>query len=155
MRHLRKRPDERHFQSVVEKRSAVDTGRKMTYSIKAEAGQFKVKVGGGSIANSAIVISDTLRSPQTNTVIVSSDEEAKRAESGENIGGGGIVVRSEFKLILWAVILITAFSGLAEIVMAGLWTTPTNMQQEVFDKMGLAWQVGVGALIGLIGGKVT
>jgi hypothetical protein len=44
-------------------------------------------------------------------------------------------------------------SGIAQILMASFWETPTGLQQDVFSAMGFAWKTGFGAIVGLLGGK--
>jgi hypothetical protein len=39
--------------------------------------------------------------------------------------------------------------------MAGFWTTPTPNQQSAFEAIGFAWKAGIGAIFGLLGGKVA
>jgi len=49
---------------------------------------------------------------------------------------------------------ITVLAGAAHIVLAVSLPTPTPNQQTAFDAMGFAWQAGIGAMFGLLGGKV-
>jgi hypothetical protein len=60
-----------------------------------------------------------------------------------------------FKLVFLSVLGITVFAGLAEIAMAIAWTSPTANQQATFEAIGFAWKAGIGAIFGLLGGKVT
>jgi hypothetical protein len=46
-------------------------------------------------------------------------------------------------------------NGENDCVMASSWGAPTASQKEVFDAMGFAWKAGFGAIVGLLGGKVT
>jgi hypothetical protein len=62
---------------------------------------------------------------------------------------------SQFKLVFLAVLVITVLAGIAEIVLAFNWTTPTANQQNVFEAMGFTWKTGTGAILGLLGGKAT
>jgi len=65
------------------------------------------------------------------------------------------VVEPEFKIVFLAVFAITLISGIAQILMALAWDEPTGNQQAVFEGFGFAWKAGIGAVIGLLGGKVT
>jgi hypothetical protein len=39
--------------------------------------------------------------------------------------------------------------------MASIWGKPSAQQEQVFEAMGFAWKAGFGAIVGLLGGKVT
>jgi hypothetical protein len=64
-------------------------------------------------------------------------------------------VSANFKMVFLVVAAITVLSGVASIVLAGWWLTPTQNEQNVFDSMGFAWKAGIGAILGLIGGKAS
>ena len=65
-------------------------------------------------------------------------------------------VSPTFKLVIWAVIILTAGSGLGAIAIAFAPGDPlTPNQQAIFEMLNTAWKMGFGAIVGLIGGKVT
>jgi hypothetical protein len=66
-----------------------------------------------------------------------------------------IVATPVFKLVFLAVLGITVLSGLIEIAIAVQWPAPTANQQATFESFGFAWKAGLGAIFGLLGGKVT
>lgn len=65
-----------------------------------------------------------------------------------------VVVSSPFKMVFLTVVVITLVSGASEILLAGFWITPSANQQSAFEAVGFAWKAGIGALFGLLGGKV-
>jgi hypothetical protein len=60
-----------------------------------------------------------------------------------------------FAVTFWGVFLITILCGVANITMAAIWTEPTPLQSASFEHFGTTWKMGVGALIGLLGGKTV
>jgi hypothetical protein len=60
-----------------------------------------------------------------------------------------------FKLVFSTVVGITILSGGAEIMMAAFWTNPTADQQSAFEAIGFAWKAGIGAIFGLLSGKIA
>jgi hypothetical protein len=64
-------------------------------------------------------------------------------------------VGSAFALTFCGVFLITILCGAANIAMATIWIEPTPLQIASFEHSGTAWKLGVGALIGLLGGKTA
>lgn len=64
-------------------------------------------------------------------------------------------VDPKFKLIFLSVLTITILCGVGDIIMALIWSAPTPNQQSTFDALGFAWKAGVGAIFGLLGGKVS
>jgi hypothetical protein len=66
-----------------------------------------------------------------------------------------IVVNPNFKLVFLTVVAITVLSGIAQIAMASAWGEhPHPNQQSTFEAFGFAWKMGIGAIVGLLGGKV-
>jgi hypothetical protein len=59
-----------------------------------------------------------------------------------------------FKPIFWSVFAITVGSGVVNILIAYLWTDPTHNQQAMFEAFDFAWKAGIGAIFGLLGGRV-
>jgi hypothetical protein len=60
-----------------------------------------------------------------------------------------------FKLVFVSVLAITVGSGLAAVLIAYLWIDPTHNQQAIFDALDFAWKAGIGAIFGLLGGRIT
>jgi hypothetical protein len=60
-----------------------------------------------------------------------------------------------FKLIFITVVTITVLSGVGQIVLAGIWLSPTPDQQSAFEALDFAWKAGIGAIFGLLGGKAV
>jgi|GEM_PF-1180594 len=60
-----------------------------------------------------------------------------------------------FKLVFLSVLGLTILAGAAEVIMAAYWTAPTSNQQSAFEAASFVWKAGVGAILGLVGGKVT
>jgi len=65
-----------------------------------------------------------------------------------------LVVPAVFKLVFLTIVGITVSCGIAQIVMAAEWSRTTANQQSVFEAIGFAWKSGIGAIFGLLGGKV-
>jgi len=141
------------------------------YVLKAETGHFRVVVGSANlIANTAIIALESLSAPAEASVITPAlpimPQEPKSSDSmmhwrttdgahDASKDPNAIVISRHFKLVFISVLAITTLAGLAQIIMAGIWGTPTGLQQEVFSAMGFAWKVGFGAIVGLLGGKLT
>ncbi|MGJ4945117.1 hypothetical protein ACQR1W_31465 [Bradyrhizobium sp. HKCCYLS1011] len=69
---------------------------------------------------------------------------------------GAIAVSAGFTLIFGAVFAITVFGFVAEIFMAIFWTgTLTSLQQSVTSSADWAFKAGLGAILGLLGGKTV
>ena len=65
-------------------------------------------------------------------------------------------VSPTFKLVFWAVLLLTVLFALLAVTIAFFAQQPlTSTQQAVFETLNLMWKVGFGAIVGLIGGKAT
>lgn len=117
------------------------------------------------IANSAIIAYNSITSPGQSFFVVPQQLVQKADKTGRaytrdaaydpSKTPGAIKASSTFTLIFAAVFVITVLSGIAQIVMAIYWEHPTSPQQEVFSAMGYAWKIGFGAIVGLLGGKVT
>jgi hypothetical protein len=106
------------------------------------------------VANSALVVSSTIISPRTETLVdltVSTSVPPDKVVAGHTISR----VSPTFKLVFLSVLGITIASGLLQILLASVWPSPTPNQQSAFEAMSLAWKVGIGAIFGLLGGKVT
>jgi hypothetical protein len=70
-----------------------------------------------------------------------------------NPAAKAIVVSSHFKLVFLSILAITLLSGAVQTLLAFSWPDPTKAQQEVFEAMGFAWKLCLGAIVGLLGGK--
>lgn len=66
-----------------------------------------------------------------------------------------VEVSSNFKLVFLTIVALTLICGITHVLLAAVWESPTPNQQSAFDAMGFAWKAGVGAILGLIGGKIT
>ncbi|MET4493468.1 hypothetical protein [Bradyrhizobium sp. LA7.1] len=64
-----------------------------------------------------------------------------------------IVVSSHFKLVFLSVLAITILSGTVQTAMAFTLPEPKPIQRDVFEAMGFAWKLCLGAIVGLLGGK--
>jgi hypothetical protein len=63
--------------------------------------------------------------------------------------------RPAFKLVFLTVLGIVVLAGAAEVVMAAVWINPTPDQQSTFEAVGFGWKAGIGAIFGLLGGKIS
>jgi hypothetical protein len=137
--------------------------------------------GNGLVANAVAVVASALSSPLAETKIVATGEgltidknEGEREEPrkiqahqfalpdleagpSQPASGAGvpIVVTPVFKLVFLSVLGVTVLSGLIQIGIAYKWPSPTQNQQATFESFGFAWKAGLGAIFGLLGGKVT
>jgi hypothetical protein len=86
-----------------------------------------------------------------------------RRSAPKTTGNGDVVATSRntivaapaFKLIFLTVVGITLACGAAQVALAAGWEHPTANQQSAFEAIGFAWKAGIGAIFGLLGGKVT
>jgi hypothetical protein len=107
------------------------------------------------VSNSALVVSSTVSSPRRETLVDLTAGTSVPA-GGATIPGHTIArVSPTFKLVFLSVLGITIAAGILQIALATVWSTPTANQQSTFEAMGFAWKVGIGAIFGLLGGKVT
>ena len=112
-------------------------------------------VGANLVANSAVVATATIISPRTETLV---DLTASRTiPTGEAPPAVHAIARVSptFKLVFLSVLGITVAAGVLQIILAAAWQEPTHNEQSTFEAMGFAWKVGIGAIVGLLGGKVT
>lgn len=139
-------------------------GGQRHFVLHAEAGHFTVKGSSSAVVNTAIIASESLRSPLEISIVEPSISGApvnlgrhRVRDSATNALAtkGPIAVTPTFKLVFLSVLAITALAGVAQIIMAFVWEKPTVAQQEVFEAMGSAWKTGFGAVVGLLGGKAT
>lgn len=59
-----------------------------------------------------------------------------------------------FKLVFYAALGLTLLSLLIALGISFV-ETPNAAQKEIFNTCAVTWKIGVGAIIGLIGGKAT
>jgi hypothetical protein len=118
---------------------------------------------GGFWANTAAVVSTTFSAPRSDSVVKILDNSDVFVAPGvrplPKIPGitqrsKDIAVPAVFKMVFVAVFVITLGGGIAQIMMASAWTVTTANEQSVFEGMGFAWKSGIGAIFGLLGGKV-
>jgi hypothetical protein len=122
-----------------------------------------VQDGGSLLRRALLVIAETFLDPFAYSVIWDEQPIGTRAapEFDRAQRGGGTPfdpkrpqsVSPLFKLTFITVVVITSIGGLLSVVLAGIWTEPTEMQRQAFEGMSWAWKTGVGALLGLVCGK--
>jgi hypothetical protein len=81
--------------------------------------------------------------------------EIKRRPPKKHTVSRTVVLQANFKLVFLSVLVITVAAIAAAILLAGVWPSPTANQQAVFEGVGFTWKAGVGAIFGLLGGKIT
>ena len=134
------------------------------YVLNAETGTYRVTGGSTVFANTATIVSESITSPSESSIILPQAVTPPKADSPVRARTtdaafdpskvpGAIVLSPAFKLVFLSVLAITVLSGVAQIVMASLWNSPTGLQLDVFSAMGFAWKTGFGAIVGLLGGK--
>lgn len=124
------------------------------------------------IPTAIAVVTSTFLSPLTKTTVtLPSSEPLQRTEfdlqnyqRGASEAGpvpptpnvsDSIVLRPPFKLVFLGVLGITVLSVLLQIALAFVWSQPTPSQQATFESLGFGWKAGLGAIFGLLGGKIT
>jgi hypothetical protein len=121
------------------------------------------------VANAAMIVAQTFSAPFAALAIdLSTAEPIAVAASydsppvaGANASTGGALPANTalilpiFKTVFFAVLIITILCGIAELILAAIWEKPTTNQQAAFQAMDFAWKAGLGAILGLLGGKVT
>ena len=120
------------------------------------------------VANGAMIAMHSLMHPSKTTVIVPPRDlsDIKREETGQTDSEivpkkpegpwkpGTVVLGTTYNWILVAFFLITVVSGVAHVVLAAVWgDEPNEMQQDAVSAIRSTFQSGVGAFLGLIGGK--
>jgi hypothetical protein len=117
------------------------------------------------ITNVVQVLAETFRAPLKQSFIDLQTGEIERlplTREYTTLGSGTTKVgrlradlKPAFKLAVLIVVAITVLSGIAEIVLADIWPNPKSNQQSTFEGFNFAWKAGIGAILGLVGGKVT
>jgi hypothetical protein len=133
------------------------------YVLNAETGHFEIRGSGSALANTAIIATEAIRAPLETTVVGLPDPEQTRGVGtpvGRRRVAGeakprSIEISPTFKLVFLSVLTVTVLTGVAQIIMAGFWEKPSPSQQQVFEAMGFAWKLCLGAIVGLLGGKVA
>jgi hypothetical protein len=62
---------------------------------------------------------------------------------------------SIFRFVFTTIVALTVFSGMASLVMAFAIDNIHPQQQAIFESMNNTWKLGFGAILGLLGGKLT
>lgn len=115
--------------------------------------------------NAARVVEETFRSPGKTSVIRPKEEATRTPRDSAGTTGGtptgprasapAIVVSPIYKMAFLVVVAIVFMSAIGLYLMAGYWLTPSPNQQTVFNAAEFAFKAGIGAILGLLGGKVT
>jgi hypothetical protein len=105
-----------------------------------------------AFANSAQIIVETVRSPSQVTILDLSDS---RIVKPPNEIPKVAVISPTFKWVLITVLVITVGCGIGQFIAAGAWPTMTPNQQTAFDSITFGFKAGLGAIFGLLGGKIT
>lgn len=101
-----------------------------------------------ALSNTAILAVEAFRSPLATTTVV--PPHAAASDPAAKSGGPG------FKLALLAVISVTVVCLAAMLIIAfALHGQPNSVQAKVLDTVTNVFVAGIGALIGLIGGKAS
>jgi hypothetical protein len=121
----------------------------------------KVNVENTLVANTTAIIAEVFKSPTEDSVLASFKEEGA-TKSGVTMPAPRVqvpaketVVGSHFKMIFLSVLLLTAGTLIAEIVLVWVLNSPTASQQNLIAGLESVWKGGVGAILGLLGGKAT
>ena len=122
----------------------------------------KVTVDNTFAANTAAVIREVFNAP-TKDSVVESMEQPEHKPGGVGMPAPRVptepvketVVGSNFKMIFICVLLLTVGTLVAEIVMVWAFNPPTANQQNLITGLESVWKGGVGAILGLLGGKVA
>jgi len=125
------------------------------YHMKAEPGEFAVSGSdvGGFFANTASVISESIKSPFTDSAL----PRAKKRTNGRKATAvdNKISVTSHFKLIFLSVLIISVLCLVGEILLSMYWDKPNPDQARLLYTLDFAFKAGFGAFIGLLGGKAS
>lgn len=118
---------------------------------------YKITVGTGSlIANAATIGAQSLTtSPSTILVILPPGSDEKEAEKNPTAFPGAIVGKSQFRMVFFTVVALTIVFFVAAATFAIVFEAPTPAQKEMLSHLNSAWQLCIGAIIGLLTGKVS
>jgi len=119
-----------------------------------------LNVSDNIIARASTVFTEAISAPGTTSLINLSSEAPSRVKATAPAANGTstvapISVEPTFKLVFLSVLGITILCGVGVIVLASLWVAPTDPQKSAIEAVGFAWKAGLGAIFGLLGGKVT
>jgi hypothetical protein len=65
----------------------------------------------------------------------------------------GIKVSPHFKLVFWAVLILSVACLIANVTMSLMVETPNESTVHAMEITASTWTIGFGAMIGLLGGK--
>ncbi len=66
-----------------------------------------------------------------------------------------IVISPVFKLVFLTVVALTIASGATAVIMSFVGNSSQPNQQAIFESMNMTWKLGLGAILGLLGGKTA
>jgi len=116
----------------------------------------KIEIGAGArrIAANAVSVATSVASssPFEASTVHLIEPEATPKKSDRPLTTPA-TLHPAFKLVFWTVVAIVVIAGVAQFAMADRWAAPTPIQQSTFEAAGFAWKAGIGAILGLLGGK--
>lgn len=122
----------------------------------------EIRFGHNPVANSAAIIAESVRSPRSPSIIIIEAEEEVSVPGRPDVMGMAIrktkrttePLSSNYKTLLNAVIALTLISIVIAVALAFFAKEPpTSLQADLFRLADFGWKVGLGALVGLLGGK--
>jgi hypothetical protein len=113
-----------------------------------------------ALENGATIVRQSFSAPSDVTVISPLVDERldappKDKERQAIVERSAIVLQPTFKWLLIGVFALTVFCVIAEVILAAIWTDPTQLQTQVVNSIDTGWKGGLGALLGLLAGKLT
>jgi hypothetical protein len=66
-----------------------------------------------------------------------------------------ITLSPHFKIVFLSIFALTIASGIGQVILAIFFSAMSADLHSVFEGLGFAWKSGIGAIFGLLGGKVT
>ena len=123
----------------------------------------KVTIKEGLFSNAAAVVTELFNYPRSGTLVFTITERPPDYSRLDRHAAGPPPLEESapkfisptFKLVFLSVLGLTILAGAAEVIMAAYWTAPSANQQSAFEAASFVWKAGVGAILGLVGGKVT
>lgn len=136
--------------------------------------EYHIVSNGSVTSNTAVVVSEIFKSPTTESVVDldhatvvkgTAGIRYRTVDSAPREGEQKIVRKVEsrrsttlsprFKLVFLSVLALTILAAIGAFVHAAWFRSPTPNQQNVFEALEFTWKAGLGAILGLLGGKVT